>query len=180
MFADIMVFLDSLKDVVVENIQIAIPSLTTFFAGFIAVDRYVKFFKSKKDNLLKATEISSLKGLLSNRIESIEKKNDDLVCKFEDAQKIISEDILKLGEAFNVLSVNSTKASEETKTKITDTISSLSAVTKEKSDILKNEVQEKIKEIVDVPVLEKIKKEIHNESTSLLTKFLEDISNKES
>jgi len=169
MFNDVIQFLDSIKDLVVNNLGVTIPSATTIATGVYAIVKTKLASRQKKTIAEKDTTISTLENKLEksiqNGFESVSSRMDQLEARQ-------SQDTAIIGESLNLLGQNSRAAGPETKAKLKDKISSLSGMTKEKLGKVKQETQEILSKIEVPKEVAVIKDKIQKAGQSLLDKYL--------
>ena len=168
MFNDIVQFLDSIKDTIMENIGLVIASLGAFGTtawGFIT-NLKLKF--SKKETATVSTENIDLK----NRIDKLENRLVNLDSTIKEGFKTQTGDLATLGEGFNLLAQNSRAAGPETKAKLKNTITSLSGMTKDKIENVNLETQEILKQIEIPKEIGTLRNKIETAGHSILDKYL--------
>lgn len=168
MFTDIITFLDSIKDVFMENVGLASTSVIAFGTtawGFITK---AKLGFSKKETVTAVTENVQLK----QRINTLESKVVDLTDTVKDGFANQAKDTAIIGESFNLLGQNSRAAGLETKAKLKSQITNLSGLTDAKIESINLESQEILKQISIPNEVNSLKNKISTAGQSILDKYL--------
>ena len=169
MFSDIIQFLDSMKDLVVQNLGITIPSTTTIVAGVYAVVKAKLASKQAKVITAKDNTIATLEDKLA---KSIDKGFDTVSSRLDALENKQANDTATLGEALNLIGQNSRAAGPETKAKLKSMTNSLSGMTKEKINKVNVETQELLKKIEIPKEVSTIKDKIIKTGQSILDKYI--------
>lgn len=169
MFNEIMQALDGIKDLVVNNLGVTIPSATTIGATVYAVVKTRLATRQAKVITEKDSTISTLQNKLESAISTGFEKVNERINVMESKQ---AQDTATLGEALNLMGQNSRASGPETKAKLKNLTNSLSGMSKDKISRVNLETQELLKKIEIPKEVSMIKDKINKAGQSILDKYL--------
>ena len=169
MFNEIIQLMDGIKDLVVNNLGVTIPSATTVGATAYAVIKARLSSRQAKVITEKDSTIATLQNKLESSINSGFEKVNQRMNAMEVKQ---AQDTATLGEALNLMGQNSRAAGPETKAKLKNLTNSLSGMTKDKISRVNLETQELLKKIEIPKEVSIIKDKINKAGQSILDKYL--------